>query len=171
MGVIAVLLACLLLTGCSSTVVWEQVQDLEPVQQVASWQEEAYFLQIGVPQELSLTDRVQNCSLYETDDGRWQVQTQMFLASDLDTAVRYLSGYEADRVTILQTSRFGLPEYRFAWYCQTEEGGRLCRADLVMDEMVCYAVVSSTAEETGDCYEQQIRQVFASFGLSAGMPV
>lgn len=155
---------CVLLSGCSRAVVWEQVTDTEPAEQVAFWQEEAYALTVAVPPELRMVES----NFYETENGAWQVEIQTFLASDLGSAVRRLSGFETDRLTILQTSRFGLPEYRFAWYSQTAEGGRNYRADLVMDKTVCYAVVSSCSETVGNEYEQQIRQVFASVGLSDG---
>ena len=167
---IVILVFCVLLSGCGAAAVWEWVEDV-PAESAGVWQQDAYVLQIGLPPELSLTERKLGCSLYETADGSWQVQTQTFLASDLDAAVRYLSGYDADRLTILETTRFDLPEYRFAWYCQTEEGGRLCRGDLVMDGTTCYAVVSSTLETAGDTYARQIRQVFSGFGLSHGESV
>ena len=165
--VVVMLIFCMLFTGCGTAAVWERVEDVS-AETAGVWQQEAYVLQIGLPPTLSLTESKLGSSLYETADGSWQVQTQTFLAADLDTAVRYLSGYEADRLTILQISRFELPEYRFAWYSQTEEGGRLCRGDLVMDGTVCYAVISSTLETAGDTYTEQIQQVFSSFGLSHG---
>lgn len=161
-------LLSLLLTGCGSGFVWEQVQDEMPSQQVGCWQEEAYILRIGMPANMALTEEAEGVSFYETEDGACQAEMRTFLASDLNTAVRELSGFEADRLTVLKTTRFDLPMYRFAWYCQTAEGGRLCQAMLVMDGSVCYAAVCSTAEEAGDRYREEIRQVFAGFGLSDG---
>ena len=159
-----VLMILLLLTGCGAAPVWETVEDFVPEVPVSAWQEDARTVQIRVPEGTVLAEAADGYQLYEA--GELLIETSTFLASDLDTAVRRLSGYERDRLMILQTTKFDLPEYQFAWYSQTEEGGRLCRADLVMDGMTCYAVVCSTPEAAGDSYDTQSRQVFASFDLS-----
>lgn len=166
-------IACLagllvLLTGCS-TPAWETVEDFLPSQPVSGWLETAYEIRIGLPEQAELTWEAEGCKLYEAGD--LEIETDTFLASGLDSAVRRLSGYEAERVSILQTKRFDLPEYQFAWYSQTGEGGRLCRADLVIDGTVCYAVVCSAPEDAGNLLEEETRQVFASFGLSDGEQV
>ena len=149
----------LVLSGCSlQTAAWETVTDSVSQQKQAD-----YDITVGLS-ESALTDRTDLCSRYETQS--LQVETQSFQATDLNGAVRYLSGFEAEKLTILQTSRFDLPEYQFAWYSQTEEGGRLYRADLVMDGMNCYAVVCSFPEQAGETAWTEARQVFSSFGLA-----
>ena len=151
-------LLLLFLTGCGvQAETWETVEDnIVPV--VAD-----YDVTVGLPED-ALTDRTENCCRYETEN--LLVETSTFQASSLDDAVRYLSGFEAEKLTILQTARFDLPEYQFAWYCQTSEGGRLCRADLVMDGTTCYGVVCSFPEEAGEAAWAEARQVFSAFGLS-----
>ena len=94
-----------------------------------------------------------------------EVETRTFLTSGLDSAVSMVSGFEAEKLTILKTTRFDMPEYQFAWAAQTEQGMRLYRADLVLDGMTCYAVVCSHSEDVGTGCDTQIRQVFSSFGL------
>lgn len=148
----------LMLSGCSmQTASWETVAD------TIEHRQPTYDITVGLS-ESALTDRTDRCKRYETGD--IQVDTQTFQAADLDAAVRYISGFEAEKLTILQTSRFDLPEYQFAWYSQTEEGGRLYRADLVMDGMSCYAVVCSSPEQAGETAWEEARQVFSSFGLT-----
>lgn len=159
-----ILLICVLLSGCGTAAVWETVDDFMPEVPASSWLDEAQVIEITLPSNAVLAEEGEGCRLYEADG--LQVETNTFLASDLRAAVKHLSGYEEDQMMILQMERDGLPEYQFAWYAQTEEGGRLYRADLVMEGMTCYAVVCSTPEEAGDAYEIQSRQVFASFTLS-----
>lgn len=164
-------LACLLcvllvLTGCSAIPTWETVEDMVPSVPASAWQEEAYVIQAGLPAGAALTAESVGCKIYEAGD--MEIETTTFLSSDLNSAVKRLSGYEADRVSILQTSRFGMPEYRFAWYSQTAEGGRLYQTDLVMDDAVCYAVVCSMPEDAGGSFTEEVRPVFAAFGLSEG---
>lgn len=149
----------LVLSGCSlQTAAWETVTD-----RISEQKQAVYDITVGIS-ESALTDQTDHCRHYETQS--LQVEAHTFQASDLNGAVRYLSGFEAEKLTILQTSRFALPEYQFAWYSQTEEGGRLYRADLVMDGMTCYAVVCSFPEEAGETAWSEARQVFSSFGLS-----
>ena len=151
------------LTGCSSPV-WETVDDTIEVS-ASSWLEEVYSIEIGVPRAVSLLDTCDDRSIYSNDDGSFEVETWTFLASDLDTAVKMLTGYRADELNILQTERFDLPEYQFAWVTQTEQGSRICRADMVVDGLDHYAVICSTLEGAGDTYASDVRQVISTFGL------
>ena len=161
---VALMLMMLLLSGCAAPV-WETVDDEIPGVEDASWVDEAYTVQIGMPSGIALTEERDGWQLYSTADGDLEVETRTFLASDLDSAVRMVSGFEAEELTILQTTRFDLPEYQFAWVAQTERGSRLYRADVVMNGTECYAVVCSRPEDAGNDHDTEIRQVFASFGL------
>ena len=161
-GLLGILL--MILTGCSLPV-WETVEDPVPVEPIPVWQDEAYEIQLGIPEEASLLAEHDNGAIYATAHGELEIETSTFLAPDLAYAVRQLSGFTQDQLTILQTQRFGLPEYQFAWVSQSEQGMRLYRADLVMDETCCYAVVCSSLEEAGDYAAFQARQVFSTFGL------
>lgn len=162
------LLMCLvlLLSGCTAAApVWETVDDVLPAEPVASWLDEAYTIAIAVPDGAELLASTDGCRLYGTASGDYEVETSVFLASSLNSAVRRLSGYDADHLLIVETTRFSKPEYHFAWYAETEEGGRLSQADLVMDGSNCYAVVCSSLETAGNAYDDDSRQVFSSFGL------
>ena len=159
------LLLMLLLTGCSVPV-WETVDDTIPAQPVAVWQDEAYEIQVGVPEGTQLLEETEGCRLYSSENGELEIQTLTFLTAGLENAVREISGFSSEALTILQTQRFSLPEYQFAWVSQTDQGARLYRADLVLDGSCCYAVVCSSLEDAGDYYAFQARQVFSTFGLS-----
>lgn len=162
---IVALVLLLVLSGCSAPV-WETVNDAMEDGTELVWQERAYALQIGVPDGVFLTEETEEGKLYATKDGELEIETRLFLSSGPDHAVKELSGFAQEDLTVLQTQRFGLPEYQFAWVSQTEMGTRLYRADLVMDGTCCYAVVCSSLEEAGEYYAFQARQVFSSFGLS-----
>lgn len=160
------LLCLLLLCGCAGTsTTWETVDDVLPEEPVEVWLDRTETILIGVPQGLELLAEADGYALYGDAAGDFLVETSTYLASGLDSAVRQLTGYDTDRLLMIGTTRFGLPEYHFAWYAQTEEGGRLHQADLVMDGTCCYAVVCSSLEVSGNAYDQEIRQVFSSFGL------
>jgi len=164
MKILSLVVVCLLLTGCSAPV-WETVEDVVPAVPVSSWLEDAYSVQFGLPSSVELLEEREDWKVYGTRDGELEIETRTFLTSCPESAVRTVSGFEAEELTILQTSRFGLPEYQFAWVAQTEQGSRLYRADLVLDETDCYAVICSRPESAGNDHDTEIRQVFSSFGL------
>lgn len=162
---IAVLLLLVLgLTGCSRQA-WETVDDEMPAAPAALWMDETYTIQIGVPSDAELLVSKEGWHVFSTDNGAFELETRKFLASGLNDAVKTLSGFSLEQLTVLETRRFDLPEYQFVWVTQTEQGSRLCRADLVMDGADCYAVVCSTLEQAGDTYEEYTRQTIATFGL------
>ena len=165
MKILSLMVVCLLLTGCSAPV-WETVEDEVPAVPVSSWLEDAYSVQLGLPGSVELLEEREDWKVYGTRDGELEIETRTFLTSGPESAVRTVSGFEAEELTLLKLSRFGLPEYQFAWVSQTEQGARLYRADLIMDGTCCYAVVCSSLENAGDYYAFQARQVFSSFGLS-----
>lgn len=154
-----VLVCCLfLLTGCSAQPVWETVEDILPA--------EGQFLHnYDISLELPLTYLGGNGKDCLYASGTLEVETASFHAADLDAAVRWISGFSPEQLNMIKTVRDDLPEYQFAWYSQTEEGGRLFRADLVMDGTACYAVICS-APETAEGFHEQARAVFSSFNLS-----
>ena len=156
-----ILISCLfLLTGCAAQPVWETVEDnVELVTQQAN-----YDVLLPMPEQAEVIGTHNGDTLYQM--GSMEVLTTMFYAADYQSAVKHLSGFEAENLNILQTSRFDMPEYQFVWCSQSEEGGMVYRADLLMDGMSCYAVVCG-APETDDTFQDGVRQVFSSFGLYA----
>ncbi len=156
------------LTGCGvQTAQWETIGDFTP-EMDSILASELYGITTALP-ETAITDSSENRRCYELND--LQIEVSTFFASDAETAIKNLSGFSMDKLTVLQTERFSMPEYQFAWFSQTEEGGRLCRADLVMDGMVCYSIVCSAAEDAGDTVWEEATQVFSSFGLSPAKKV
>lgn len=157
------ILSLALLGGCSGAA-WETVSDDIPSEAVAVWQEDAFSIWTALPQGAVLEEETDGCKRYRVEETGLELQTRIFLASSLASAVRQLSGLSEDRVTVVETTRFSLPEYQFAWY--DPGAARLCRADLVMDGMTCYAVVCATPEDAGDSLLGEVRAVLATFGLS-----
>jgi len=164
MKILSLVVVCLLLTGCSAPV-WETVEDVVPAVPVSSWLEDAYSVQLGLPSSVELLEEREDWKVYGTRDGELEIETRTFLTSGPESAVRTVSGFEAEELTLLKLSRFGLPEYQFAWLAGTEQGCRLYRAELVLDGSNCYAVICSRPEAAGAQYDSEIRQVFSSFGL------
>lgn len=165
--VLMVLAAALtLLCGCAvSQPVWETVED-EPVLAAGSFLDKAYTMAFDIPADAreQPTQR-QDVRSYVQRQGDYALTAQTLLASDVDGVIRRLSGYEQSQLQILQTRRFGMQEYQFAWYQEEADGGRLCRADVLMDELCAYALVFQVKEGVGDSYAATAQQVFSSFNL------
>ena len=152
------------LTGCSRPV-WEMVNDVPEDVVNASSTDAGYQIETSLPQDMEILAQTDEWCIYTNVDGSLEVETRTFPASNIDLAVKVLSGYDAEQLNVLQTERFDLPEYQFAWVSQTECGQWLHRADLVIDGTDCYAVVCSTLEQAGNTYADEVRQVFSAFGL------
>lgn len=103
--------------------------------------------------------------LYTAQDDAYEISTTVFKTADAKAAVRSLSGFPADQLEIIKTTRFSLPEYQFAWSAETGEGERLYRAALLCDEAYCYALCFSAPAGAGTSYDSIQEMVFASFGL------
>lgn len=161
---IVIVLLLVFLSGCSGPA-WETVTDPLETQTLPVWQDQIYEIQLGIPENVTLLEKTPTMALYSSKDGELEIETSTFLCSGVEQAVKRISGFPADRLTILKTQRFDLPEYQFAWVSETEQGTRLYRADLVLDGTCCYAVVCSSLELAGDYAAFQARQVFGSFGL------
>ena len=153
-----IMISCLfLLTGCAAQPVWETVEDSGPV---VARQADYDLLPLSGQAEVIAAHN--GDTLYQM--GTMEILTTTFYAADYQTAVKHLSGYKAENLNILQTSRYDMPEYQFVWCSQSEEGGMIYRADLIMDDMTCYAIVCG-APDTDPAFHDDVRQVFSSFGL------
>ena len=132
-----------------------------------SWTQEAYCITFGVPsdaQELP-TGPAENCRRFVGEDGAYEIETRVLLASDERSAIRQLSGFDADDLDVVRLTRFSMPEYRFAWYRPVGDGGMVCRCDLFRDGEKCYAVTVSVREEAGREAHRLATEVFSTVGL------
>ena len=83
----------------------------------------------------------------------------------MDDAIRQVSGFGETDLSVLETTRFGLPEYRFAWASSSDEGEYVSQASLVKDGDYYYALVFSVRQGLGGKYDDCAEAVFSSFGL------
>ena len=113
-------------------------------------------------QTFSASGAAQSCS---AQDGSYEITATVLTEDDPENAIRALTGFDADRLQIVRTTRFSLPEYQFAWSAATGEGERLYRAAMLCDERYCYALCFSVPAGSGTSYDSIQESVFASFGL------
>ena len=164
LGSVVLLLA---LAGCQAQVQWETVDD-EAVS-VSAPASEPYVITFGVPEGTSKQE-ISNShqTLYVQKDGDFEILSDVLVASSLDDAVRQVSGFGADELTLVETDQSGMTKYQFAWASSGDEGGYVSRAAMVEDLGYYYVLVFSTREEVGNAYDDCAEAVFSSFGLQGG---
>lgn len=151
--------------GCAGQSVRETVSD--EVVETFSPVDDLYRIHLYIPEEMAEQPSVSSGeTAYLHKDGTASITTGHLRSNSADNAVSFLSGKEASELTVIETKRFGLPEFRFAWY-EDAEGGLFRRADVVQDGEVFYYVLFDVKEEAGSDFDQLMAQVFSTFGLSA----
>ena len=154
----------LLLCGCQAEMQWETVDD--DIVMVSAPAEDPYIITFGLPADTEASPLSEDYrSLYVHEDGDYEILSDVISAYSLDDALQQVSGFGKDELEVIETSRFGLPEYQFAWVSNSDEGTFLSRASLVEDSDYYYALVFSVREGVGTAYEDCAEAVFASFGL------
>lgn len=161
------LLVCfvVLLVGCQRQTVRETVSD--EIVEAFSEDSGLYRINLYIPDEMK--ERQQSSAMsgktYLNADGTAGITTGNLRATSAENAILQLCGNSFEEMTVIETKRFGLPEFRFAWY-EDKEGGLFRRADVVQDGEVFYYVIFDVKEEAGSDYDQLMAQVFSTFGLS-----
>ena len=160
-------LSLLFLSACKPAAepVWETVDDLDVVQTVGI--QDTYTMVFDVPMDAVMDTAATQSgrTVYEQKDGDYEIVCETFPASGIEGIVRRLTGFEKDKLDVIETTRFGLPEYRFAWCSDSEEGSRVCRADVIFEAPYCYALTFSVREDAASRYHSTQEQTFASMSL------
>ena len=165
-----ILLAGTLMLLCScerAEQTWETVDDILPAVEAVSYQNGAYTIVFDIPDDAieAVFSEDSSRKLYEQIDGDYEIEAQVHPKQDLAELVRTLSGFDPEDLQIVTTSKFGMPQYHFAWYTAGDEGGRLCRAAVLMDDTYSYSLTFSCKEDTGAVYDTTAEQVFSTLGL------
>ncbi len=165
--ILALTVVLLCLCGCAaSEQTWEYVRDSE-VYPVGSYLDEAYtmFFELPSDAQCSREETTAARQVYAHENGDYELIAETMLCSSMQSAVRRLTGFEASGLQVIQTKQHGLDEYQFAWYTNGDEGGKLCRADIVFDGIYCYALSFYADEQTAMQYDTTADEIFASFSL------
>ena len=159
------LLCVFLLSGCKAQGdIRETVNDFVPEHQQV-WTEKSYDFIFGVPEGMTETFSRDDWTCYEEQNGGLEVYTVKLLSSSVNSSVKLISGTDPEKLYIVESSRFSLPEYKFCWCAHSDEGARVYYADIVIDDIYTYGLVCSAPEERWKRYSEQTETVFSTFGL------
>lgn len=154
-----------LLSGCRAEPARQTVEDeLEPVIAVT---QQPYRIVFGVPEDAEPVpaEEGESRKCYEQTEGTYEIVTDAVIADGIDTVIQELSGFPRDQLTVLNTKRGAMEEYRFAWASSSEGGVILSSAAVLEDGNRYYSLVFSTPEQYGKQCAPCMEAVFDSFSV------
>ena len=163
-SLLALALTVLLCACVSNIPVWETVDDEVVLPTSARGPSSIVF---SVPEGAVRQTFSQNGApqVYTAPDGSYEITAAVFTESDPNAVIASLTGFDAASLQIVTTTRFGLPEYQFAWTSVSDEAELLHRAAVLSDGPYCYALCISRNADSGTQYDSIQQSVFATFGL------
>lgn len=122
------LLPVLMLCGCGAEETLETVADEWMVPAMAQPRE----VTLRLPEDLTMpvleeADR----KMYLGED--YEILVETMASGDLDATLRSLTGYSADRLTVIRTQQNDAGRYDFVWTAAGEQGERLGRGAILDD--------------------------------------
>lgn len=157
-----VLLMLLMLTlcGCAAEEVLETISDELVLSAMAQPRE----ITVNLPDN-AVTPVLESDSrqMYLSED--YEILLETLSGGDVDATIRSLTGYEKDKLTVMQTQWDGVERYEFVWVAAGETGDRLGRG-VILDDGNYHYCMSVLRDAEGQKMSQIVwRDVFASFHL------
>ncbi len=153
----------LMLTGCGAQETLETLSD-EYIQPVSApvWQ-----MILDVPQDASVTvlEGEDAGKIYLCDG--YTVTVQTMESGDLQKALRTLTGYEKEELTLMQTLQDGAKRYECVWAAAGEGEDQVGRVCLLDDGNYIYAVTAMAGESKSGELMDAWQELFDSFRLAS----
>lgn len=149
-----------LLSGCAAQETFETVSDPEVEVLAARPAELSVRLPDGAVAPVLEGELEQ---VYTAED--YEIILQTLPAGDLDRTVRTLSGYDREKLTVMETQKGSVTRYDFVWTSAGEQGDRLGRAAVLDDGQYHYCLSVLRDTETKQNTQIVWSDVFESFEL------
>ncbi len=156
-----VILAALLLSGCSGT---EEVFETVADEIVSPVMAQPRQISVQLPEDAAVPALESDTQkIYVSQD--YEISIETLSSGDLTATVQKLSGYGADQLTILETQWEDAVRYEFVWVSTGERGDRLGRGVILDDGEYHYCM--SLLRDAASAETSQINwgEVFRSFTL------
>lgn len=156
-----ILLVAFLLGGCAAEETFETISD-ELVQSVMAQPRE---ISVRLPDDaLAPVLGSSGQQVYLSEN--YEIILETMDSGDLNATVRTVSGYDKEKLTILETQQQDVTRYEFVWVSAGEEGERLGRGVILDDGNYHYCL--SVLRDAADTEKSQIvwSDVFSSFILN-----
>ena len=159
-----VLLCGLLLVGCGTGPQWETVSDtLDRPVVAAEPASVTYTVPDGAVLAASTADALQN--YYVGPEDRYEVLQQCFTAESLNEAVKAVTGFDADRIAVVETRQGDCQRYDMSW-TSAGETTQVCRGTILHDGSYYYCLTFACAEDFSREYLSAGEDMLQSFALA-----
>ena len=159
--VLVILLMLLLLTGCGEQETFETVDDMLPVQPVASPQQ--FFVSLPDEAAAPTFQGETGGELYVCKG--YTIGKQILESGDLEKTVQTLSGRPKEELQILKTAWNGYDRYDFVWTAAGEDGLQLGRACILEDGNNQYTLSTLAEENSAGQLRQTLSDMYESCTL------
>ena len=156
----AVMICTALLCGCAAEETYETIAD-EMVLPVMARPRE---ISVDLPgNAVAPVFNGEGAQLYLSDG--YEMILETVASGDLRATIRTISGYEKEKLTVLETMEGDIRRYEFVWTSAGETGDRLGRA-VVLDDGRYHYCMSVLRDAEGEKKSQIVwDEVFGSFSL------
>lgn len=113
---------------------------------------------LTVPETAQLLWQTDTESYYSIDDGAMDIWVVRTKNHDAISMVKVLTGMNPDINDVITSGGV----CRYAWYAQSETGGRNCCAAIVIDGVDGFAVICTADETAGNRYDDLLRSITGS---------
>lgn len=149
-----------LLTGCSSA---ETFETLGQIQHQSDHIPAMGSVQLSLPesaaeQTFGGTDTVYECAGYT-------LVLQTLAAGDFDRTIHTLSGFSAEKLTVMESTIEKGKRYDWVWTAAGESGDVVCRASVLDDGNYHYCIYALAPAQSAGSLMDEWNMLFASFCL------
>ncbi len=152
--------ALLALCGCSTQRDYETVSD-EIVTPVMA---EPMEICVDLPVEATAQVMEGNGALYIAED--YTICIQTFAGGNLGETIKFSTGFDSDRLVIIETKQNGVSRYESAWTCLGEQGEQVGRMAILDDGSYHYVMTVLTDADNAGLRQEELQSVFLSFHLA-----
>ena len=103
--------------------------------------------------------------MYEAPDGSWFATTQIIKGCTAQEAIRQMTGFAPESLGMLCTQSMSMPEYRFSWCTEGENGLLSCTGIVAEDAQYCYCLSFCAQEDAAKACTEARQTVMSGFGL------
>lgn len=155
-----IVLVMIMLTGCSAAQTFETLSDAYSPQEPAQQRNVLLTLPDEAAAQVISSD---NGTLYLCDG--YEVVQQILPSGDLSATLLELTGYEKDRLTIVETGLTSAARYECVWTAAGEAGDIVARAAVLDDGCYHYCLTVMANAESAGKLQEVWQSIFISYGL------
>ena len=159
--VLVLCMLILMLTGCKTQETFETVEDVAPIQPVASAQQ--FFVALPDAAATPTFQDEDGSELYVCQG--YTISKQILESGDLEKTVKTLSGKDMEDLQLLKTRQEDYDRYDFVWTSAEEEGLQLGRACVLDDGNFHYTLTTMTQEDSSEALRETLEEMYESCSL------